>query len=168
MTRAHRRHGARAGAATAAALLAATLVGCSILPGTAPGSPAPQGTDQEDDMSPTTVRSAVAESDPRVVDVPTVMVNPSGFASVMTIAVALSGDEPVSTDTVVRIAVAALENATTEVDQLTLIARPASDDSRILDLTQAAAGLPDAVQYRFIKDSLQLTTTDPAVIGGAR
>lgn len=157
----------RAAALAAAVVLAGTLAGCSMLPST-PGSPAPQSTDQKDDMSPTTVRSAVAESDPRVVDVPTVMVNKSGFADVMTIAVTLSGDEPVSTETVVNIALAALENATSQVDQLTLIARAAGDDSRMLDLTPAAAGLPDTVGYRFIKDSLQLTTTDPAVIGGAR
>lgn len=113
-------------------------------------------------MDPVTVTSAVAASDPRVTEVMTVKVGQSGFARSMRLVVALSGDEPVSTDTVVNIAAAALQHATSEIDELVLFARDADDTSQLLDLSAAAEGLPEGVHYRWINSSLQIIGADPA------
>lgn len=161
-------HPARAAAALALAVgLTGALGGC--MSAQVPGPEGTPTTDQEENtMTPVTVRSAVAASDPRVTDVPTVKVDQSGMARVMTVAVVLSGDEPVTTDTVVNIAVAALENATSDVDYLTLVAWAADDDTRSLDLSAAADGLPDGVDYRWTDSALEFVGPDAAVIGGTR
>ncbi|MCR2784261.1 MULTISPECIES: hypothetical protein [unclassified Microbacterium] len=164
----HRTRQAARGATVALALaLTGALGGCAVAPGSGPHSDST--TDQEETtMSPVTVRSAVAASDPRITDVPTVQVDQSGLARVMTVAVVLSGDEPVSTDTVVNIAVAALQNATSDVDYLTLLAWAADDQSRSLDLSAAATGLPDGVDHRLTDSALELVGPDAAAIGGSR
>jgi len=156
MTNARARHAIRVAAVVA-------LVG--LFSGCAPASTGPTAThpDQEETtMSTVTVTDAVAASDPRVADVLTVKVTESGMARVMSIAVSISGDEPVSTETIVNIAVAALQNAKSDVDDLKILARSAADADVILDLSSAGEGLPPEVEWVWLSSSLQLIGADAA------
>ena len=111
-------------------------------------------------MTTVTVTDAVAASDPRIADVLTVKVTQSGLARVMSIAVSITGDEPVSSETVRSIAVAALQNATSDIDDLKILARSASDTEVILDLSAAGEGLPEEVEWVWLSSSLQLIGAD--------
>lgn len=145
-----------------AVLAAAAFTGCAGVP-----APAPTATHQgEATVSPETVTSAVAASDPRITEVITVQVVQSGLARIMNVAVAVSGDEPVSTETVVNIAAAALENAKSDVDDVVLFVRDDDDTSRLLDLTEAAAGLPPGVTTRLTDGSLEIIGADLAELRG--
>ncbi|MCR2801441.1 MULTISPECIES: hypothetical protein [unclassified Microbacterium] len=152
MTKARRRHAIR---------LTTVVVLVGLFSSCAPASTGPTATqsDQEETTM-TTVTDAVAASDPRVADVLTVKVTESGMARVMSIAVSISGDEPVSTETVVNIAVAALQNAKSDIDDLKILARSAADTDVILDLSPAGEGLPADVEWVWLSSSLQLIGAD--------
>ncbi|MCR2791572.1 hypothetical protein NQ156_00670 [Microbacterium sp. zg.Y625] len=143
--------------------LATVVVLAGVFTGCAPASTGPTATppDQEETtMTPLTVTDAVAASDPRVADVLTVKVTESGLARVMSIAVSITGDEPVSAETVRSIAVAALQHAKSDVDDLKILARSAADPEVILDLSSAGEGLPPEVEWVWLSSSLQLIGAD--------
>ena len=137
-------------------VLAGLVSGCA----TAPPAPATPPDQEETTMTAVTVTDAVAASDPRIADVLTVKVTQSGLARVMSIAVSITGDEPVSSETVRSIAVAALQNATSDIDDLKILARSASDTEVILDLSAAGEGLPEEVEWVWLSSSLQLIGAD--------
>ncbi|MFF2369690.1 hypothetical protein [Agromyces sp. NPDC058110] len=73
----------------------------------------------------------------------------SGFSKMMSLAVIFTGDEPVSTETLESVLVAAWGVAPDSVEGLEIIARAAGGDEPLLDLSTAVAGLPDDLDYVF-------------------
>lgn len=86
---------------------------------------------------------AVVAADPRITD-PLATVSRSGSNTVLSLSVLVTGDEPVSTQTLTALMVAARDSSV-PFDQLDLNARSAADSERLLDLRPAVAGLPDEV-----------------------
>lgn len=127
-----------AGAALCLALLFSGLSGCALIGGSAtPGATTQEGQDM--DLQP--LYDAVTAADPRVVD-QSGTVSYSGAAKTLSLAVLLSGDEPVSTEELTAILVAARDNTPSEIETISVIAREAADDEKIIDLQPAIAGLP--------------------------
>ncbi len=90
------------------------------------------------------IREAIAAVDPRVQDVG-ITTSLSGAARVVTVGVALSGDEPVSTQTLISFLVAVRDGIPKNVDQVDLLVRDDTEKSRILDISAAVAGLPSDI-----------------------
>ena len=122
-------------------LLAVALSGCSVI-----AFPGGAG-----DSSPTAVEEdtaadyrAVIAADPRITDV-SATESYSGFSRMVTLAVIIDGDEPVTTALLTAILIAARDSMPSDVESLSVIARKASDEEKIIDLSDAVAGLPDDV-----------------------
>jgi len=127
-------------AALAAVLLVAPLAGCA---GTGP-APTESTTSEGQDVDLQPLYSAVTAADARVED-PTAIVNYSGTAKTLDLAVLIRGDEPVSTQTLTAILVAARDATPDEIATISVLAREAADEERIVDLQDAIAGLPAGV-----------------------
>lgn len=106
--------------------------------------------------APGVVKPAILAADPRVESVLSLQVELSGLARVMTVVVSVSGDEPVSTDTVHAVLVAAATNAQSKITYLDLMVVPASDTELVIDLEAAAEGLPPEVDWRWDDDTLTI------------
>lgn len=133
-------------AATAVSLAVCLVSGCSAAAPT-PSSPASDAATTSGEETPVnalqSLYDAVSASDPRIVD-PLATVSLSGTNTVLSLSVLVSGDEPVSTQTLTAVLVAA-RNSTVPFDQLDLNARSAADSERLLDLRPAIDGLPSGV-----------------------
>ena len=111
-------------------------------------------------QAPGVVKPAILAADPRVDEVLTLQVGPSGFARIMTVVISVSGDEPVETSTALAVLTAAASTAQSEIHYLELGARPASDTSQLLNLEDAAAGLPPDVDWRWQDSKIVVTNPD--------
>lgn len=126
-------------ALVAAALLAAPLAGCGASDG--PDS-SPTSSQEGTAMDLQTVYDAVIASDPRVED-PLGTVSYSGAAKTLSLSVLISGDEPVSTETLTAILVAVRDTTPDDIETVGLVAREAAHEERIVDLRSTIAGLPE-------------------------
>ena len=149
------------------------LTACFSLGGpTAPRPPADPGSTSTDDTATSegetpvnSITSAVDASDPRVVPgATTITARTSGIDNVLSVVVDVTGDEPVSTQTLARIAVAALQSSADEIHQLDVKAFSAANAAEI-DLGEAAAGLPAQVNARWNAPRLTIFAPDAATIG---
>ncbi|MFT4214595.1 MAG: hypothetical protein QM622_07450 [Microbacterium sp.] len=141
MTSRPKSHARLAGALLATALLAAPLTGCSLLSSVVPGQ---NSTEQGVDLDMQTLYDAVAAADPRVARAEG-GVSYDGFSKELDLVVLISGDEPVSTETLTAIFVAAGDNTPSEIEYICIIAREADDSENLVDLAPAIDGLPDDV-----------------------
>lgn len=126
-----------------AGVLVAVLSGCTtiVVPGPGGAGDATPSTAQAD---PADDYRAVIAADPRITDV-SATENYSGFSRMVTLAVIIDGDEPVTTAMLTAILIAARDSMPSDVESLAVIARKASDEEKIIDLADAVAGLPDDV-----------------------
>jgi len=130
-----------AGAAAAALLALAALTACSA----GSGAPAASSSSQEGtDVDLQSVYAAVSAADPGVED-PLGTVSTSGMAKTLSVSVLVSADEPVTTERLVAIFAAIRDTTPASIETVTVIARDAADEEKIVDLSAAAAGLPDDV-----------------------
>ncbi|MFT4214594.1 MAG: hypothetical protein QM622_07445 [Microbacterium sp.] len=159
-------HARLAGVVLATALLVTPLTGCSLLGSVVPGQ---NSTEQGDDIDMQTLYDAVAAADPRVKD-PVGQVYYSGFSQTLDLVVMISGDEPVSTETLTAIFIAARDNTTNDIETITVLAWDAEDEEVRVDLSPAIDGLPDDVTVlwdggatiaRTDLDKLTLSTSTP-------
>ncbi|WP_313547116.1 hypothetical protein, partial [Leifsonia aquatica] len=132
-----------AGAFAGGVLVAFMLAGCA-LPGVSfgGGGSQPRPTAGVDDLQ--GVETAVSAADPRVTDV-SGTVNYSGMSRMLTLAVIMSGDEPVTTSTLTSVLIAARDATSSDIESIVVIAREAADEEKIIDLQDAIAGLPSDV-----------------------
>ncbi|WP_447946911.1 hypothetical protein [Microbacterium lacticum] len=150
-------------AVAAAVILGAALVACT--PTAAPSTPTPTNTESTvHAFQP--VYDAVAASDPRVERVSSVSVSQSGAVRQLTVVIRVTGDEPVTTDTLVAVLTAIRDSAGGSADMLQLIARDADDPDRLLDLEPAIAGLPSGVSALRIDGALVVPFDDLNQLGG--
>ncbi|UIN30746.1 hypothetical protein [Microbacterium binotii] len=120
-----------------------SLAGCA-LPGIVPleaGAPSSSSTEETDLQS---VYDAVLAADPRVAD-PSASVSLSGVARTMTVVVLIEGEESVTTATLTAILIAVRHATARSIETVTVIAREAADEEKIVNLTPAIAGLPSDV-----------------------
>ena len=131
----------RAAVAMCISLALYGVSGCAMIGGTA----TPSATTQEgQDMDLQPVFDAVTAADPRVTESDG-QVYYSGMAKTLDLIVLLSGDEPVTTDELTAILIAARDNTPAEVETISVIAREAADEEKLIDLQPAIAGLPDGL-----------------------
>ncbi|UAJ81556.1 hypothetical protein IT072_11845 [Leifsonia sp. ZF2019] len=130
-------------AAGASVLLVSSLAGCSI-PGilSGEGGSSSRSAASSDDLQ--SVTSAVLAADSRVTDA-SGTVSYSGAARTLTVAVIMSGEDPVTTSTLTAVLIAVRDATPTGIQTITVIARKAADEEKILDLSGAIAGLPKDV-----------------------
>lgn len=127
--------------AAAAAVLAVTaLTACTGGGGPAASSASQEGTNV--DLQ--SVYSAISAADPGVED-PLGTVSTSGMAKTLSVSVLVAADEPVTTDRLVAIFVAIRDTTSASIETVTVIARDAADEEKIVDLSTAVAGLPSDV-----------------------
>lgn len=125
-------------AAAGAAVAMAALTGCT---GTSDVLPSSSTTQEGTEVDLQSVYRAVVASDSRVED-PLGTVSYSGTAQTLSLSVLVRGDEPVTTDTVTAILIAIRENTPAQIETVTVVARDADDEEKILSLSDAVAGLP--------------------------
>lgn len=131
---------------TAASVLAATLAltaltGCTT---TSPTEPTTSASEGQQTVTYPEISDAVRAADPRVQNV-SVLESQSGAARVLTVGVRFGGDEPVTTETLTAVLVAIRENLPGDIDQVDLVARDNGEPSRLIDISDAVAGLPEDV-----------------------
>lgn len=129
------------GLLTAILLFGVPLAGCSD---TSAGNSTASTTQGDQDMELQAIYDAVAASDPRVED-PLGTVSSSGAAKTLSLSVLIVGDEPVSTETLTAVLVAARDSTSDDIETITLVAREAADEEKIVDLSSAIAGLPEGI-----------------------
>lgn len=125
----------------------------------APIAPAPntsQGASAEVVFKP--LYDAIVASDPRAERALAGM-SQSGASRVLSVSVLLTGDEPVSTETLTALLVA-VEGSSIAFDQLDLNTRSATNAEKILDLTAAIDGLPGDVTVLALDGGLTIMRAD--------
>lgn len=122
-------------------LVCAPLVACAPA---GPVEPTPVTTEGQQTVTFPEMRAAVMAAEPRVQDTG-IVENQSGAARVLTVAVVVSGDDPVTTDSLTAMLTAVRDTLPDEVDQVTFLARDDTEASHILDISVAVDGLPDAL-----------------------
>lgn len=128
-------------AAATAVLAVAALTACTA--GNA--APATSSASQEGtDVDLQSVYAAISAADPGAED-PLGTVSTSGMAKTLSVSVLVAADEPVTTDRLVAILVAIRDTTPASIETVTVIARDVADEEKIVDLSTAAAGLPDDV-----------------------
>lgn len=128
-------------AAAAAVLAVAALTACTG----GGGAPAASSAAQEGtDVDLQSVYAAVSAADPGVED-PLGTVSTSGMAKALSVSVLVPADEPVTAERLVAIFVAIRDTTPASIETVTVIARDAADEEKIVDLSAAVAGLPDDV-----------------------
>lgn len=124
-------------ALAAVVLLAVALTACGASNGSSPTS-----SQEGAAMDLQSVYDAVIASDSRVED-PLGTVSYSGAAKTLSLSVLITGDEPVTTETLTAILVAVRDTTSDDIATVGLVAREAADEERIVDLRSAIAGLPE-------------------------
>lgn len=145
---------ARAFAALTIGAVALSFTACAATPAPTPSTS--QGATTVDPFE--SLYDAVSASDPRVED-PLGTMSRSGANRVLSLSVLISGDEPVSTETLTAILVA-VDGSPMEFDQLDLNARSAADSEQVLDLSPAIAGLPADVTPLALDSGLTIMRSD--------
>lgn len=120
-------------------LAAALLAGC----GAAAPDPAPTATEGQQAVIYPEIREAVTAADPRVQDIG-ITDSQSGASRVLTVGVAISGVEPVTTASLTAILVAIRDNLPEGIDQVDLMIRE-DESNDVIDISAAVAGLPAGI-----------------------
>lgn len=144
------------GASISLVVVGATMSGCAVLPasqdmGGTSVSPAPAVMYPE-------IKDAVTASDSRVQSVG-VTQSLSGAAEVLTVGVRISGDDPVTTQMLEGILIAIRDSMPTSFDQVDLIIRDTTDKQRVIDISDAVAGLPSMITVLY-DGTLTVTRAD--------
>ncbi len=126
------------------ALLASALSGCSALGVTPVDKPTSSQGQGASEVDTNTIYNAVIATDPRVKD-PSASVISSGVAKMLNLVVLVDGEAPVTTATLTSILIAARDSTPASIESISLVAREAADEERIVDLRDAIAGLPAGV-----------------------
>ena len=90
------------------------------------------------------IRAAVQAAEPRVQRLG-IRASKSGASNVLAVGVVLSGDEPVTTESLTAMLVAVRENLPSNTDQVNFLVRDDAENSHLVDISDAIDGLPDDV-----------------------
>ena len=90
------------------------------------------------------VYDAVTAADGRVTRA-SAIVSTSGFSRTLSLVVIIDGEQAVSTSTLTAVLVAARDATPDKIATISVIARDATEENRIMDLSDAVAGLPPDV-----------------------
>lgn len=124
--------------AVGAALALSVVTACS--PAASP-APVTTSTESESELLYPEIHAAVLAAEPRVVDTG-ILESQSGASNVLSVAVFVSGAEPLSTESLTAMLVAVRDTMPDGADQLDFIARDDTEASRRLDIGPAINGLP--------------------------
>lgn len=149
--------------AAIAVLSAASLTACFAADPSDIRTTPSQGATPVDSLQP--VYDDVNASDPRITDTFAIM-STSGFSPTLTISFLVTGDEPVSTETLVAVLTAIANNPGGEYETINVLARRADDPERGVDLTAAIEGLPAGLTPLALDGGLTLMRNDLDTFAG--
>ncbi|UIN31336.1 hypothetical protein [Microbacterium binotii] len=144
------------GAVALAVAFAGSTVACAAVAPASGDASTPSASTQEFQA----VYDAVAASDPRVERASTVSTSLSGVTTQLTVVVRVSGDEPISTQTLTAVLVAIRDSAPGDANMLDLVARDAQNPKEILDLSDAISALPSGMSLVWIDGGLVVPIED--------
>lgn len=163
----------------AVSLSAAVLTSCTIVPDDSPeiatsSTPAPspsvsgEGISPEEEAALAQIYAHIGSSDPQIVDILSVGFTSSEQGQNMIIDVLFSDDDPITTETLVNILLAAEDMAPDDTYQISIAAHPVSEPSSLRSLEDAAAGLPASVNYEWTGWELHVYDVNAGSLNGLR
>lgn len=144
------------GAGVLALAVAGSAAACAAVPSAS--GPDSKPTASVDEFQ--AVYDAVATSDPRVERASTVSASVSGLTTQLIVVIRVTGDEPISTQTLTAVLIAIRDSAHGDASMLDLVARDAENPKRILDLSAAISGLPAGLSTVWVDGGLVVPMDD--------
>lgn len=142
--------------ASALTLSALVLTSCTLVPDDEPTSsatsnPSPSASEMtaEEEAALTQIYTHIGQSDPQIIDILSVGFTSSEQGQNMIIDVLFSDTDPITSETLTNILIAASEIAPEDTYQISVAAHPVSDPSSIRSLEEAAMGLPDWMNWQW-------------------